>query len=106
MHAGLQQCMGGSAVVVYQGIMHCRKLKMPRMMYPNCIAAYGINTGFRTRLVWMFVCGLRYRSITLVKKSSSKPKPIAKQDNTWTEMFWYFCMKFCSGKCQVSVFGT
>ena len=36
--------------------------------------------------------------ITLVKKSSSNPKPMAKQDKTWKEMFWHFCMKLCTTK--------
>ena len=35
----------------YQGVMLCRKLKMPEIMHHNCEAAYGINTGVRTRSV-------------------------------------------------------
>ena len=33
---------------------------------------------------------------TLVKKSSSKPRPMAKQDNTLSEMSWHFCIKSCT----------
>lgn len=43
--------------------------------------------------------------LTLVKKSSSKPKPIAKQDKTWKDMFWHFCMKLCS-KIAKSMIGA
>ena len=33
---------------------------------------------------------------TLVKKSSSKPRPKAKQANTLSEMSWHFCMNSCT----------
>lgn len=39
--------------------------------------------------------------VTLVKKSSSKPRPMAKQDSTWKEMFWHFCMKLCKKHSQM-----
>lgn len=97
---GLLSVRLGDVMVLHHNIQNVRRDRHAGMSSPwaACTLLAGLDSKScheSRKRIYLEKIHTGYMKLTCVKKSSSNPRPRAKQERTWKEISWHFFIKLC-----------